>query len=257
MYLEFSDNNGKKYIRICETNRVFDPVKNKYVTRALLCAALVGCLLQTAAEEIGNAVTHGIGAALSSAAIPLLVVNAARLLSAHGAVAVVSMAICGGAMLFLYLMSTLYHSLTPAGAKKVFGILDHCAIYVLIAGTYTPYCLAALGGALGWTLFGLEWGIAVFGCTFYAIFGSRLRWLSALSSTATCCPKVGLPRRMSTAMSSTVPSTTRTSLLWLKLPFWKCRPRTTPYEEQLSLSWTKRTGRTRASKSRCDHDSMK
>ncbi|MCR5217434.1 hemolysin III family protein [Treponema sp.] len=133
-------------------------------------------------EEIGSAISQGIGALLSCAAIPLLIVNAVtNLMKGSQALAVVSMAVCGAAMFIQYLFSTLYHSLTPAGAKKVFGILDHCSIYVLIAGTYTPYCLVALGGALGWTLFGIEWGLAVTGCTFYAIFGSKMRWLSAVT----------------------------------------------------------------------------
>jgi len=133
-------------------------------------------------EEIGNSITHGIGAALSCAAIPLLVVNSVRSLSVEShALSIVSMSICGSTMLFLYMMSTLYHGITNHKAKKVFGILDHCSIYVLIAGTYTPYCLIALGRALGWTFFGIEWGFVALGCTFYSIFGSRMRWISALT----------------------------------------------------------------------------
>ncbi|MGN0728401.1 PAQR family membrane homeostasis protein TrhA [Treponema sp.] len=134
----------------------------------------------TTAEEIGNAISHGIGALLSCAALPLLIVNVVRSAEKGSCAAgVVGVSICGAAMIILYAMSTLYHSLTPAAAKKVFGILDHCSIYILIAGTYTPYCIAALGGTLGWTLFGIEWGIAAAGCTFYSIFGSRIRLLSA------------------------------------------------------------------------------
>jgi len=136
----------------------------------------------TTGEEIGNAVTHGIGAALSCAAIPLLIIRAIHSTSLQNKpIGIVSAAICGACMLFLYMMSTMYHSLTPLKAKKVFGILDHSSIYVLIAGTYTPYCLAGIGGALGWTVFGIEWGLAALGCTFYAVFGSRMRWLSAVT----------------------------------------------------------------------------
>ncbi len=75
---------------------------------------------------------------------------------------------------------TLYHALTPYGAKKVFSIFDHSSIYILIAGTYTPYCLTALQGATGWTLFGIIWALAVLGVVFYAVFGNRLRFLSVI-----------------------------------------------------------------------------
>ncbi len=133
-------------------------------------------------EIIISAISQGIGALLSCAAIPLLIVNAVtNKMKGERALAVVCMAICGAAMFIQYLFSTLYHSLTPTGAKKVFGILDHCSIYILIAGTYTPYCLVALGGALGWSLFGIEWALAILGCTFYAIFGSKIKWLSAVT----------------------------------------------------------------------------
>ncbi len=79
--------------------------------------------------------------------------------------------------------STLYHALTNPTAKKVFGILDHGSIYLLIAGTYTPYCLTALHGPLGWTVLGTIWTLAAAGITFYAIFGSKMRKLSAFTYT--------------------------------------------------------------------------
>jgi hemolysin III len=75
-------------------------------------------------------------------------------------------------------MSTLYHALTPYGVKKVFAVFDHSSIYLLIAGTYTAFCLSALRGKLGWTLFGVIWALAFAGITCYAIFGSRMRLLS-------------------------------------------------------------------------------
>ena len=78
-------------------------------------------------------------------------------------------------------MSTLYHALTPYGAKKVFAIFDHTSIYLLIAGTYTPFCLTTLRGPIGWVLFGIIWALAIAGMTFYAIFGSRMRVLSAIT----------------------------------------------------------------------------
>ncbi len=136
----------------------------------------------TTGEEIANAITHGIGAGLSCAAIPLFIVTILRSPTLqHKALALVSASICGFCMFFLYMMSTMYHSLTPLKAKKVFGILDHSSIYVLIAGTYTPISLVGIGGPLGWTIFGIEWGFAALGCTFYSLFGSRMRWLSAVT----------------------------------------------------------------------------
>lgn len=134
----------------------------------------------TTGEEIANSVTHGIGAALAVAAIPLLVVRSVKHAVFTGRT-VTSFVIYGVTLLFLYMMSTLYHALTPIKAKKVFGILDHSSIYALIAGTYTPFCLVALKGPVGWTLFGIIWGFAALGITFYAIFGSKMRVLSALT----------------------------------------------------------------------------
>lgn len=132
----------------------------------------------TIGEEVVNAVTHSIGALLSIAALVLLILRAVHVApSEYRAQYVVGFAIFGSSLVVLYLFSTLYHAL-PLGAKKVFGIFDHCSIYVLIAGTYTAYCLTVLRGALGWSIFGIIWGFAVIGITLYAVFGSRLRVLS-------------------------------------------------------------------------------
>ena len=114
----------------------------------------------TGGEEIFNAVSHGIGAGLSVAALVTLVVHAAHVSDAYG---VVSVSLYGASLIILYTMSTLYHALTPAGAKRVFRVFDHTTIFLLIAGTYTPVCLSVLGGALGWSLFGVIWGLAVVG----------------------------------------------------------------------------------------------
>lgn len=84
-------------------------------------------------------------------------------------------------LILFILAHSLYHALTPYGAKKVFAIFDHSCIYLLIAGTYTPFCLTTLHGAIGWVLFGIIWGLAIAGMTFYAIFGSRMRILSAIT----------------------------------------------------------------------------
>ena len=114
-------------------------------------------------EEIGNAVTHGIGAGLSAAALVLLIIRAVRW-APHDLKAsyIVGFTVFGSALIILYLFSTLYHAL-PLKAKTVFGIFDHCSIYVLIAGTYTAYCLTVLHGAAGWTIFGIGGYRFVFG----------------------------------------------------------------------------------------------
>ena len=133
-------------------------------------------------EEIFNSVTHGVGAGLAVAATVLLIVRAVLYAPADGrGFYVTSFAIFGASLVVLYLMSTLYHALTPYGAKKIFAIFDHSSIYLLIAGTYTPFCLTTLRGSVGWVLFGIIWGVAVVGMTFYAIFGSRMRILSAIT----------------------------------------------------------------------------
>jgi hemolysin III len=114
---------------------------------------------QTLGEEIANSVSHGIGFLAAVAALPLLVLGA----QPRGAAAVTGAAIFGATAALLYLTSTLYHSLAENRAKRVFRVLDHGAIYLLIAGTYTPFTLGVLRGAWGWTLFGLVWGLAIIG----------------------------------------------------------------------------------------------
>ena len=115
---------------------------------------------QTAGEEIANSISHGIGALLSIAAAPILIVSAVR----HGdAAAVVGASLFSGTLINLYLSSTLYHALAQTRAMTIFRTLDHAAIYLLIAGTYTPFTLGVLRGPWGWTLFGLVWGCAVLG----------------------------------------------------------------------------------------------
>lgn len=114
----------------------------------------------TLGEELMSAITHGVGALLSIAALVLCVVFSAM----HGnAYAVVSSVIYGSTSIILFTMSTLYHSFKPNNAKRVFRIIDHCSIYLLIAGTYTPYALVALPKTLGWWIFGIEWGCAIIG----------------------------------------------------------------------------------------------
>ena len=135
----------------------------------------------TIGEEIVNAVTHGIGALLSIAALVLLIVRAALYApDTYRVSCIVGFTIFGVSLIILYLFSTLYHAL-PLRTKRLFGIFDHCAIYILIAGTYTAYCLTALRGVVGWSIFGVIWGLAVTGIALYAVFGSRVRIFSVLT----------------------------------------------------------------------------
>ena len=106
---------------------------------------------QSLGEEIANSISHGTGFLAALIALPVLVIAAVR----HGAAAIVGAGVFATTMALLYLTSTLYHALAPNRAKRVFQILDHVAIYLLIAGTYTPFTLGVLWGPWGWTLCGL------------------------------------------------------------------------------------------------------
>jgi hemolysin III len=134
---------------------------------------------QSLGEEIANSVSHGIGLAAAIAATPLLIVNAVR---NGGAAAVTGAGIFAATLVLLYLGSTLYHALprSRARAKHAFRIIEHSAIFLLIAGTYTPFTLGVLRGAWGWTLFGLVWGLAVIGVLLKALGGVRYPKLSML-----------------------------------------------------------------------------
>jgi hemolysin III len=133
-------------------------------------------------EEIANAITHGLGTFLAVAALVILVIRASlHAPSGEKAYYITAFCVFGFSMIFLYLMSTLYHSLLKTRAYPVFERLDHSAIYVLIAGTYTAYCLTALRGSVGWWIFGLIWGLAAAGISLYAVFGSKLRVVSVFT----------------------------------------------------------------------------
>ncbi len=133
-------------------------------------------------EEIANAITHGLGVFLSISALVLLVVRAV-IYAPEGQKTyyVTAFSIFGFSMIFLYLMSTLYHSLMKTKAYPVFERLDHSAIYVLIAGTYTAYCLTVLRGSVGWWMFFLIWGLALLGISLYAVFGARMKTISLIT----------------------------------------------------------------------------
>jgi len=115
---------------------------------------------QSPGEEIANSASHGLGLAAALAALPILIGGAAR---AGSAANVVAASIFATSMVLLYLSSTLYHAIPLNRFKRLFQKLDHGAIYLLIAGTYTPFTLGVLHGAWGWTLFGLVWGLAGIG----------------------------------------------------------------------------------------------
>lgn len=129
-------------------------------------------------EELISAISHGIGALLSVAALVLTIVMSAK---HHNAVAVVSSVIYGTMLIILYTMSTLYHSFKPTcKAKKVFRIFDHCSIFLLIFGSYTPYVLVALQGTLGWIIFSIILGATILGITLNAINLEKFKVLSMI-----------------------------------------------------------------------------
>lgn len=121
-------------------------------------------------EELANALSHGLGIVLSLAAVTLLAVFAALNGTARH---IVSFSIYGATLVLLYTASTLYHSFRDPRAKRVLRVCDHAAIYLLIAGTYTPFALVVFHGAFGWTLFGLVWGMAATGVLLKLLFVGR------------------------------------------------------------------------------------
>lgn len=135
----------------------------------------------TTGEEVFNSVTHGVGALLAIAGCVILIIRAVLFADA---ITVVSAAIYGGSLIMLYTMSTLYHAIQPERAKKVFRIFDHGTIYLLIAGTYTPFTLACLRGALGWTLFGIIWGCAILGIVLTSVNLRKFQLFSTICYVA-------------------------------------------------------------------------
>ena len=126
--------------------------------------------LQSTGEEIANSVSHGVTLVAALVAAPMLIVPAVQ---RGGTAGIVGASIFATTVILLYLASTLYHALPWNRAKRVFQILDHGAIYLLIAGTYTPFTLGVLRGPWGWTLFGLVWSLAVVGVVLKAVGGVR------------------------------------------------------------------------------------
>ena len=128
-------------------------------------------------EEIANSISHGIGLVFAVIATPILVIAAVRYGNAWNTVGV---SVFAASMITLYLASTLYHAITHGRAKRFFRMMDHSAIFLLIAGTYTPFTLGVLRGPWGWTLLGLVWALAIIGLTKKAVFGHRFAWLSVV-----------------------------------------------------------------------------
>jgi hemolysin III len=131
--------------------------------------------LQSRGEEVANSASHGLALLLVLVGAPVLIVAALR----RGTLTdVIAVSVFAAAMALMYFASTVYHALPPGRAKHVFHVLDHTAIYLLIAGTYTPFALGVLGGAWGWTLFWLVWGLAGAGVLLKLLAGFRWHRLS-------------------------------------------------------------------------------
>jgi hemolysin III len=133
--------------------------------------------IQSLGEEIANSISHGVGFLAAAVGSPILIVSAVK---GGSAASIVGASIFSFSLIMLYVVSTLYHSLARNKAKRVFRILDHVIIFLLIAGTYTPFTLGVLRGAMGWTLFGLVWGLAVVGVVFQCLGGIRHKKLSMI-----------------------------------------------------------------------------
>ena len=131
----------------------------------------------TAREEQAHALTHALGAVLSVAGLVLLVIRAAN----TGDVwRIVSFSIFGASMVLLYSASTIYHTLVDSPSRQKWKVLDHSMIYVLIAGSYTPFMLVSLRGPWGWSLFGVIWGLTIAGIAFKVFFAGRFKLVSTL-----------------------------------------------------------------------------
>ena len=121
--------------------------------------------VETLGEEIASSISHGVGLFAALVGTPVLIVVAAH----RGVAAVVGSAVFAASLILLYASSTLYHALPDERAKRVFRVLDHSAIFVIIAGTYTPFTLTVLPPAWGWSLFGVIWGLAILGIVLRAV----------------------------------------------------------------------------------------
>lgn len=136
----------------------------------------------TLGEDLFNSISHGIGAGLSVAAIVLLVLRAVfHAPEGQTSLYVTAFTIFGSTLFIGYMMSTLYHAITPHGARRVFSIIDHICIYLLIGGTYTPFVLTRINGGKAFAVFIAVWSVVAALSLLYAIFGARLRAFSLLT----------------------------------------------------------------------------
>ena len=130
---------------------------------------------RSAADELANSLTHGLGLVLALIGAPVLIVRA---VASGDTTRVVAASIYASTLILLFAASTLYHSVRTPRAKEIWQRIDHSAIYFLIAGTYTPFTLITLRGAWGWSIFGIVWGLAIAGVILKSIFGAKLPALS-------------------------------------------------------------------------------
>jgi hemolysin III len=134
--------------------------------------------VQTPSEEIANSVSSGVGLLAVLAGTPMLIASAVERRSEFSLAGTI---IFAGSMVLLYLASTIYHAMPESRIKQFFHLLDHAAIYIVIAGTYTPFALGAMRGVWGWTLFGVVWGLAILGVCFKVLGGLKHQRLSILT----------------------------------------------------------------------------
>jgi len=132
----------------------------------------------TVGEEIANSVTHGVGTLLSLAGMVVLVVLSVL---DGDALRIASFTVYGISLVLLHLSSTLYHALTPVRVKQVFRVFDHASIFVLIAGSYTPFLLLGVGGKLGWIMFAIVWALGINGVLFKVFFTGRFGVVSTIA----------------------------------------------------------------------------
>lgn len=130
-------------------------------------------------EEVFNAVSHGVGALLAIAGVVVLLLRCRR-----DPLTVTCASVFGASMILLYTVSTLYHALGVCKGKYIFCILDHCDLFLMITGTYTPIALVGLGGPLGWTMFGIVWGVSIVGIALNAVSVHRFRTFTMACSIA-------------------------------------------------------------------------
>lgn len=156
-------------------------------------------------EELANSLTHGFGTLIAIAGTVVLVVRAAM---GGDALQIVSVSVYGATLILLYTSSTLYHAVTAAGAKRALKLLDHIAIYLLIAGTYTPFSLVGLGGVWGWSIFGVIWALASVGAVLKVFLVGRYQGLST-------AVYIGMGWIVIVAIAPLVQSLAVPTLLWL------------------------------------------